>query len=95
MIFKAQELRAVSVTTPSGKKLVLVQVGDEWNGLVQFSCITPGDFHGHELIAVPKDHHGKLSDTLRSIFRLQEKEWLAVSTSPTLWLEMQPKETPQ
>lgn len=86
----AKSIQAIALPNKAGADIILVQDGDEWNGMVKFKAISPPDMDGQILIASRDDEMAGMTGVFGRIFQGPSAEkWLAVRASPQLALLFQ------
>ena len=79
---KAREIKAVSITLSASIDAVLIQNGDEWNGLREYRCISPSSFAGQKVITLASE--GPLVNLFGDMFgHIREQQ--IVMASPDIW----------
>ncbi len=87
-MFKAKEITALSLELKSGNQAVLLQEGEEWNGLTKFRCISPPAYCGQTVIATKDPESYSLAATMGAILgTAKAAEWTIITATPDLWLE--------
>ena len=81
----ANSIQAIALPLRAGADVILVQDGDEWNGMVKFKAISPPDMHGEILIASRDDEAAGMAGVFGRLFQgANAEKWLAVRASPGL-----------
>lgn len=81
----AKSIQAIALPASAGPDVILVQEGDEWNGMVKFKAIAPPDMDGQILIASREEERAGMAGVFGRIFQgAGGEKWLAVRASPGL-----------
>jgi hypothetical protein len=84
-MLKAKEITALSVALGYGKQAVLLQEGEEWNGLTKFRCIAPPTLHGRIIIATKNRSGNSVGAAIGAILGTTEgADWIIVMAPPDL-----------
>ena len=84
-MLKANKVQAIALQLKETGQAVLVQDGDDWNGLRKFKCIAPAQFDGQMVIATKDLDSSPMAALFGEVFKIGEGEqWVLVMASPTL-----------
>lgn len=80
---KAKKKAAVTIDLPNDVQAVLIQVGDKWNGLSEWVCVSPECFRDARVITIPDSTSGTMAAVFTELFCRME-EHIIVMASPRI-----------
>jgi hypothetical protein len=93
-MLKAKEITALAMPLRGGRQAVLLQEGDEWNGLTKFKCIAPHECVGLHVIAA-KPSTESLAAAFEEIFgairgTATHDDWTIIMAPPGIAERLEP-----
>ena len=84
-MLKANKVQAVALQLKECVQAVLIQDGQDWNGMRKFKCVAPPQYEGQIVIATKDPDSSQLGALFGEIFNLDDGEqWVLVMASPDL-----------